>query len=256
VAAREPKRLLVEPSAIERGLLRGADFHHVRNVLRLDVGAELELADGRGNLHRCRLARRERGRFELEVTGSAQLPAPPPPLVTVIHGAARGGRSELVLQKCTELGADALVLALCERSTVRGELRPAKGARHREIVRQAARQSGRLFLPRLAQRVPLAEALPATVDRDAIDVRVIAAIGGDPLAAVEDRIRATRPARVTLAVGPEGGFTAGELALAAERGFRPTSLGPLTLRSETAAVVLTALAMHFSDRLTAPHEAL
>jgi len=95
-------------------------------------------------------------------------------------------------------------------------------------VRAAAGQCGRAWLPRVMPARELGDFL-ASPDLPA--PRVVAAPGAPALAAAPDR------AETVLLVGPEGGFTAAELAATAAAGFEPRGLGPHTLRTETAALV-------------------
>lgn len=228
--------------------LDGADHHHLARVLRLEVGASLRLVDEEGWSAEGEIVEIAKRELRIRLGARAQLPAPPPPQLTLIHGVARGGRSELVLQKATELGVDALLPALCERSVARPRETNDKRERWLEVVRQAARQSERTRLPVLAAPLPLPRALVR--ESTAGELRLVAALGGEPLSRQTTALRAA--AAVTMLVGPEGGLSPGEVELAQREGFVPVGLGPQVLRSETAALTLLALVAFTTGRLD-PH---
>src|SRR5690606_17625147 len=106
---------------------------------------------------------------------------------------------------------------------------PAEDRRLRwqRLVQAATGQCDRAHVPEVHGVEPLAQFVQRT---DLPDERYVAVPGAPPLAAAAGNA-------AVLAVGPEGGFTDEEVALAIAHGFRPKSLGPLTLRTETAALV-------------------
>jgi 16S rRNA (uracil1498-N3)-methyltransferase len=132
----------------------------------------------------------------------------------------KGDRLEWLVQKCTEVGVARLVLVDAERSVVRWD--PDRAAKQldrlRRIAAEAAMQSRRTWLPEVVGPRPAAEVLPDAA---------VAEPGGRPVAARDSCI----------AVGPEGGWSAAEVARAGDR----VSLGPNVLRVETAAVVAVTL---------------
>jgi 16S rRNA (uracil1498-N3)-methyltransferase len=188
--------------------------HHLRRVLRLRDGAAVSVTDGAGGWRLCRL------------DGDAVMPdgdvhrAAPPTPVTVAVAAPKGDRLDWLVQKCTEVGVARLVLVEAARSVVRWDgARSAKQLdRARRIAAEATMQSRRVWLPTLDGPLPAATVLPGAA---------VAEPGG----------RAVRRGDRLIAVGPEGGWTAEEAALAADR----VGLGRHVLRVETAAVVAAAL---------------
>ena len=131
---------------------------------------------------------------------------------------------ELVLSRCTEVGASAFHIVQAHRSIARG----ARQDRWQTIIREAAMLAGRLRVPIVAGPSPLAEVVaerpnPVMLVRGA----------PTPLAAMP------RPRETTLLIGPEGGWTEQELALVADH----AGLGPRNLRADTAAIVATAIAV-------------
>ncbi|HEU4754665.1 MAG TPA: RsmE family RNA methyltransferase, partial [Armatimonadota bacterium] len=148
----------------------------------------------------------------------------------------KGEKLEWVVQKATELGAARVSFLRTERTVV--EAGAERWARRREryerIAREAAEQSGRVRVPEIGEPQPPAEALRAPAERSLI----LAPGAREPLA----RVLEPAPGSVLLLVGPEGGFTDAELALAAEAGAAPVGLGRRVLRAETAALLAVGLA--------------
>ncbi|MCA9670635.1 MAG: 16S rRNA (uracil(1498)-N(3))-methyltransferase [Myxococcales bacterium] len=238
------KRLLVDHGAIsdDRALLGGDLARYVTRVLRFGVGDALSLCDGEGGLFEGRIDRVSGGRVEVAIAERRQLARPAGPRLWLLYGLAKASATETTLQKATELGVDRVTPVICERSVARPRDGDKKRARWGEIVRGAARQCERAFLPQVDEPQPLARAL---ADCGASHKLIASVAHGQTLSA-EGLAGA---GEVALAVGPEGGFTDAEVAAAERAGFAPVSLGPTILRSETAAIALLAIVAYGSGRL-------
>jgi 16S rRNA (uracil1498-N3)-methyltransferase len=195
--------------------------HHLERVLRLRSGEPVVVADGRGRWALAAWC----GRAELERTGPVHTEARSEPTLTVAFAPVKGDRPEWVVQKLTELGVDRIVPLRCERSVVRWTAERGRTAteRLRRVSREAAAQSRGTWLPEVTDMLPFAglAALGSTGEV------ALAQLGGDP----------PTPRHRVVAIGPEGGWTEGELA-----SELPTvGLGPTVLRAETAAVAAGVL---------------
>lgn len=200
--------------------LSAVETHHCRHVLRLKTGDELTVFDGRGHEARCRLA--EAGKLEFLQHANA----PTLHCRLTLAPAVTKRNMDWIIQKANELGVAALAPLVTDRTIVRA----AKPDRWREIAVEACKQSGNNWLPEIHAPVPLTEFLE---NAGAFDLKLIAALapGTVPLKS------ALKPARSALVlIGPEGDFTSAEVELARAAGCAPVSLGPLTLRAETAAL--------------------
>jgi 16S rRNA (uracil1498-N3)-methyltransferase len=196
---------------VESPELAPDDRHHLERVLRLRPGDELTVADGAGRWRRCRFGP------AVAADGDVMVEAPPAPAITIAFALTKGARPEWTVQKLTEVGVDRIVPFVSARSIVRwDEAKTARNAeRLRRVAREAAMQSRRAFLPVVEGVADFAD----VVDRRG--AALASADGGAP-----------DLSRTCLIVGPEGGWTDHELALAPAR----VSLGPTVLRAETAAV--------------------
>ena len=229
--------------------------HQAGTVLRLRPGDPMVLFDGTGGEWHGEVVSLHRG------AGSARLvrrdPGLPEPRLrlTVCQAMIRADRFELVLQKGTELGVAAFQPLLTKRvvgatgkgsPSQRAQERLLKAERWRRIVVEAAEQSGRTAVPDLheprALRTILAQGEPSIVCWEEGG-------GAPPLREALARIVPESGrnfggvSHVQLLIGPEGGFTPDEVDVAVAGGAQTATLGPLILRSETAAIAAAALAL-------------
>lgn len=238
------------PSSVLRGSivrLSGAPYEQIRRVLRMRVGDEVVLFDGRGSEYLVRL--REFGKAEAlgEIVSEAVVTTEPPHRVDLYLSLLnKAEKFEWALQKCTELGVSRFIPVVAARS-VTDMVRPERWER---IIQEAAEQSGRGVLPELAGAMPLWYACQEAVSGSTgfghnTRLALMPEVGGD--ISLRDAIKQAEAEvaleQVSLFIGPEGGFTAEEQQLAAECGLRVVKMGPRVLRAETAAVVAVTLTM-------------
>lgn len=224
--------------------LPDATANHLVRVLRLSAGDSFVLFNGDGHDYRARLDQVSR-RGALALIGDREaLTSESPMRVRLAQGIARGEKMDLILQKATELGVTAIQPLFTERTEVRLDVeRAAKRMTHwRSVVASACEQCGRARLPDLAPPVDLASLL-AGDPPDAL--RLILDPSGSNVAG---NLPQPSAAGVVLAVGPEGGFSAGERALLQGAGYLGLRLGPRVLRTETAGLAaLAVLQARFGD---------
>ncbi len=232
------RRIHLAPERIEGalGALGAEARRYLEHVLRLAPGARIEVFDGRGGRYQAEI---EPG-FESVRLGPREEAPPAPVEIALLAALAKGEKMDLVVQKATELGVARILPFAAERSVVR--LDPAKGearaARWRRIAEEAARQSGRADVPEVRPPASLPQAL---ADLPPGTRAFVFHRGGGPLAG---------GAAATLAavIGPEGGLTEAEVRACEAAGAARASLGPRTLRAETAAIVaVTLLQARFGD---------
>jgi 16S rRNA (uracil1498-N3)-methyltransferase len=223
------------PSSVR---LEGAALHHLR-VARVKTGEQVEVFDGRGRAWAARVehlgedhARLTLGQPRMVIVGRP---------VLLLQGLPKGDKLELVLQKATELGVAAIWPVTTARSVLRLTQAAAENrrARWQRIVEEAARQCGRADVPPVAPVRALSEAVQAlpsgiqllVLDEEERERRLSSATGdgSGPLA---------------LVVGPEGGLDREEVAELRQAGGESVTLGPLVLRTETAALVALAVLRH------------
>jgi 16S rRNA (uracil1498-N3)-methyltransferase len=223
-------------SVVEIG---GSDAHKIARVLRLREGDRLEIIDsaatafaatidGMGRVVRVRL---------LEIADERRA-ANATLLVEIAQAVPKGRRMEFVVEKGTELGAAAFLPFYCERSVGR-QVGAERLARWRRLARSSAQQSGRSEVPEIRDPLRFDALLERFGEYDA----VLFAWELAPRVPLRERLLAALPGsgRVLVVVGPEGGFTHGEVESATRRGAALLSLGPRILRTDTAAMALLAV---------------
>ena len=210
---RSGPHVLVED--VDEPELSADDRHHLERVLRVRSGDPLTVGDGAGRWRLCR--------FGASIAPDGDVVSVPAPDVEVAVGFAvlKGGRSETVVQKLTELGADRIVPFVAERSVVRWDQAKAvrQADRWRRVAREAVMQCRRLWLPQV-------ESLRAFGELDLAGAALAVSVGR-PLAGGEN----------FLLIGPEGGWADGELAAVDAH----VGLGPHVMRAETAATAAAAI---------------
>lgn len=218
--------------------------HQMRNVLRMAPGQRIVVLDNRGWEYEVELTTLRRKKATGQVISKQAVTGEPQVQVTLYQSLTKRSKFEWVLQKGTEIGVCRFVPLVTQRSLVRetAVIKPNRMARWRRIITEAAEQSGRGLLPELRAPVELAAAF---AERDAYQLALMP--WGE---AAQKNVRTTLaqmaqpPLAIALFVGPEGGFAEEEVEDGRRHNVIPITLGPRTLRTETAAVVATSLILH------------
>jgi 16S rRNA (uracil1498-N3)-methyltransferase len=221
------------PLTIGPFMLDGVEAHHLATVRRLRPGDAVCLFNGDGREYPARITSSKRGAIALEILGIEE---PQRELAWMLEVAAplpKGDRSQFLVEKLTELGVTAFVPLLCQRSNTHP--REAKREKLERHVIEGSKQCGRNVLMKIADLTPWAD---HAIRGDAEEMRILA----HPYQSEDLAVLRKPGGPVRVAVGPEGGFTDEEVALALHHGWHTVSLGPRILRIETAAVVLATLA--------------
>jgi 16S rRNA (uracil1498-N3)-methyltransferase len=216
------------------------EARHLRDVLRLKASDEVYVFDGRGREFRCRLVKTTRDAAELSIEAEVEPAKPESQLhFNLCVALLKGEKFDLVVQKATELGVTKVTPLITRYADIhlRDESDAAKRvARWQRIALEAAKQSGRAFVPEVS--APVAFEL---VEADGLGV-MFSERSGDSLKSLP-----TSHA-VTALVGSEGGWSDEEIESARARNFHIITLGGRVLRAETAAITVAVLLQHlFGD---------
>lgn len=226
----------------ERARVEGEAAHRIARVLRLRPGDMVELCDGSGQVFQVQLneisPQGAWGRVQAVKSPSVE----PGVYLTLYQAIIREKRMAWLLEKATEVGISRIVPLTTER-TVRakeGRVDASRLRRWERIVREAAEQSRRTRLPEVAEAM--------TFDQVCQEIRGIALIcctqaSTRPLQQALLELWEDGSENVELLIGPEGGWSPSEVEQAIAAGMYPVSLGRRILRSETAGVVASALAL-------------
>lgn len=206
--------------------------HQWTRVLRLQPNDEVILSDGTGKEARCAVVAVEKKRVSLRILEQMRNEREPERAVSLFCAVLKRENFELVVQKATEIGVKEIVPILTKR-TVKLQ---TKTERLQKIAQEAAEQSGRAIIPVIHEPMTFAQAMTLAGENtmnlffdlspDALDTK---------------KIIAKTQKRIGVFIGPEGGWDETEIAVAKQAGFRSASLGALTLRAETAAIVASYL---------------
>ena len=211
-------------------------------VLRLGEGAEIELLDGRGNAFLAILMRGDAGELFGSIVAARAVNSEPRVQLTLYFGLTQREKLEWILQKGTEVGVAVFQPFISKRTLVRDEASARKKrARWEGILREAAEQSGRGRVPELRDPLNFAQALDyAGINQDL----TLACWVHEKQKSLKDALTDTKPSRVGLFTGPEGGFAPQEVDELTRSGAQMISLGPRVLRMETAAILAPALVLY------------
>ena len=212
----------------------GDEFHHSIRVVRLREGEAVEVFDRSGKMANAIIESIARDQAVLKI-GDEIASRESSLDIALAMAIIQLEKFELVLQKATELGVRAIIPLVTDRIELRAERYAGKHERWQRILFEAVKQSGRSVVPSIES--------PASFDD-------VIALGGLKIVFDAEASPSTAEPRerVTLFIGPEGGWSERELALARDHGAHFQRLGPRRLRAETAAIVATAvIAARFAD---------
>jgi 16S rRNA (uracil1498-N3)-methyltransferase len=246
-------RFYVPPTRwnVDRLSLDASEAHHCLDVLRMKTGDRATVFDGQGHEATVEIAHASKDRVDFKTLQHSKTP---PLACDIVLGQAvpKGKNMDLIIEKATELGAASIVPILSERTVIRvdAENGADKQEKWQRVAIEAAKQCGRNWLPDVQppitpkaffdSRPKFDLMLIASLQPGAHQVRtVLSEFAGDGPAALR-----RKPRRVLVLVGPEGDFTPAEISLAKSAGCQPITLGPIILRTETAAIYCLSVLSH------------
>ncbi|MDX1390329.1 MAG: 16S rRNA (uracil(1498)-N(3))-methyltransferase [Acidobacteriota bacterium] len=213
------------------------EAHHVTRVLRLRAGDRVSVFDGLGGEWEATLLSSGPDPARVRIGRACSGVVEAPLAVTIYQGLGRLDRMDWLVQKATETGVRAIRLVTMHRSD---SSRGARGrvGRWQRIALEACKQSGRRVIPEICIDDDLPGSPETGTSPWVLDPR-------EEAVPISEVLAGNAPSGgVAIVVGPEGGLTPAETAGLVERGWRRVHLGPRVLRTETAGVVASALALH------------
>ncbi|MBN2588575.1 MAG: 16S rRNA (uracil(1498)-N(3))-methyltransferase [Sedimentisphaerales bacterium] len=239
------QRFFINKDSISAGQVKITDprVHQIRDVLRMKTGNEIIVLDNTGMEYHARLTGISQKEITGEIIDQNKCEAEPHTSITLYQSMLARDKFEVVLQKCTEVGVTCFVPVITERSIVRKpeKITKEKLSRFESIIAEAAEQSGRGIIPSIKSPVTMNQAL---AELDGYDICLF----GSTLDCVSLkeilRSNASIPGKIALFIGPEGGFSDGELEEFSHRGVKAFSLGRRILRTETAGIVASSLILY------------
>jgi 16S rRNA (uracil1498-N3)-methyltransferase len=220
-------------------VIEGEESHHLTRVVRAEAGETILAVDGEGTAYRCRIASIDRNAVRCGILEKLERYNEPKVEVSLMLPVLKNhNRVEWIVEKGTELG-------VCRFIPVQTERTIARRVRHdrlRKIAFAAMKQSKRSFLPEITETKLFPDLLAGT---DSTYDKVYIGHEEEPLSDTLIGMRGQLTGqRVLLLVGPEGGFTGGEMERARGHGAQSVSLGLRRYRAETAAIIMAAYVVH------------
>lgn len=237
----------VEPSKIQGTHISidGPDVNHIRNVLRMNPGEEVNVTDGTGEkVYRCVIESIGEEEVELKVMWAQEKGMELPSKIYLFQGLPKSDKMELIIQKAVELGVFEIIPMATARAVVKLDQKKAaaKVKRWQAISESAAKQSKRLLIPEVKEPMKFSEALKYAAS---LDVRLIPYELAEGMEGTRRILSSVKPGEsVAIFIGPEGGFEEAEVEQAKEAGFQAITLGRRILRTETAGMTVLSILMY------------
>ncbi|MBO5551677.1 MAG: 16S rRNA (uracil(1498)-N(3))-methyltransferase [Lachnospiraceae bacterium] len=219
--------------------IRGDDYNHIKNVLRMQQGEVISVSDGiSGNEYRCHIEgfadKAVHCRLDFIKKADTELPV----RVMLFQSLPKSDKMEFVIQKAVELGVTEIIPVASERCVVRLDEKKAsaKVSRWNGIAESAARQSMRGIVPEVKEVMDFSRALSYAGSCDVKLIPYELAEDFERTRHITDSIK--KGQTIAVFICPEGGYAEGEITEAQENGVTPITLGKRILRTETAALVV------------------
>jgi len=234
-------RFYIPQPRIENGMLsvEGDEVKHIRKVLRLKSGDEISVFDGLGREFEGAIVKEGLSAVVIGIKNVYSSTRDSPLEVTLAQSLLKGEKMDYLIQKATELGIEEIVPFLSSRSVplLEKSKRIKRHQRWKRIAVEASKQCGRRVVPEIEFLQNYSEMLQrATPD----SLRLILwEREGVKLKEILERPKERK--KIFFVVGPEGGFSEGEVDEAKGSGFTPVTLGRRILRAETASLCLLSI---------------
>ncbi len=223
-------------------IINGADYNHIKNVLRMQVGDTCLVSCG-GQSDLCQIDSFFEDAVLLEIIEENYNDTELPVKIYLFQGLAKGDKMEYIIQKTVELGAYAVVPVEMKHCVVKLDNKKAKSkqTRWQSISESAAKQSKRNIIPEIMDICTFDKALQFA---KTLDLILVPYENKDGMKATADALKNLKNVKsVGIFIGPEGGFENSEIEKALEMGAKVISLGKRILRTETAAITAVSMCM-------------
>lgn len=231
-------------------LITGGDVNHIRNVLRMTKGEQIDISSKESAVqYRCEITKLDEETVTARIMWAQEADTELPSRIILFQGLPKGDKMELIIQKAVELGVYEIVPVATKRAVVKLDDRKAeaKCRRWNAISESAAKQSKRMLVPEVKPVMTFAEALAYASEH--CEKKLIPYELAEGMQETRKIFSGILPGEsVAVFIGPEGGFEEREVALAREAGALPVTLGRRILRTETAGMtVLSVLMFHLEQ---------
>ena len=228
----------------EKIYIEGSDVNHIKNVLRMKVGEELQISDGNNKKYLCAIESMTSEEVCLVIEEEQSADNELPSKIYLFQGLPKSDKMELIVQKAVELGAYEIVPVATKRAVVKLDEKKAskKVERWNSIAESGAKQSGRNRIPEVKQVCTFKEAIRYASELDVVLIPYELAEGMQETKTIISSIQPGQS--IGIFIGPEGGFETEEVEFAMEQGAKPITLGKRILRTETAGLTTLSILMY------------
>ncbi len=226
--------------------ITGADFNHIKNVLRMVIGEQLLVSCNNAS-DLCEIESFESDTVVLKIIEQNYQSTNLPIKIHLFQGLPKSDKLELIIQKSVELGVETITPVAMKRSIVKIDDKKKKSKRERwqAIAEAAAKQSKRTSIPQVCDVLSYKEFITLAKELDLLLVPYECANGMAATKEVLTQIKSGMS--IGIIIGPEGGFEQKEIDDALSIGGKVISLGSRILRTETAAITTVAMCMLYSE---------
>lgn len=223
--------------------IEGSDVNHMKNVLRMKLGEQLEVSDGNNLKYLCEVSAFEEDEVVVHILEKMEADTELSSNLYLFQGLPKSDKMDLIVQKAVELGVTSVIPVSTKRAVVKLDDKKAakKVQRWNTIAESAAKQAGRSRIPQVTEVLTFQEALRKSQELDLVLIPYELAEG---MAKTREIIKNLKKGQsVGIFIGPEGGFEHSEVEMAIESGAKDITLGKRILRTETAGLTMLSILM-------------
>ena len=238
------RRIFIKALLQEELVITGGDAHHLGRVMRARAGDRILVADDEGKVGEYELTGFTESSVSMRLVQYVEERTESPVEIVLAQCLPKGDKLDLIVQKATELGGNVIVPLASDNCVVRYDSKKAQARQEKwqKIADEAGKQCGRSRLPEVQPVQPFGEWLREMAGEQSGDTAICMCYENELQQGMKDFLQGQRAAkRFVVIIGPEGGFSLAEAALAKEMGIASVSLGTRILRAETAAISAVAL---------------
>ena len=221
--------------------LDGENANHIINSLRCKIGEEIEISSGDGYDYICKIEEINKNSVIAKIIDCFGNESEPKTKITLYQGLPKSEKMELIIQKCVELGIDEIVPVNTDRTIVKlvGK-EDKKIVRWNKISEAAAKQSRRGKIPAILPILNFSDAIKQA-NKNSLNIIPYEKEKSNTIKSI---IKQFNGNSIGIFIGPEGGFSEKEIALAVGNNITPITLGKRILRTETAGFITTAILLY------------
>lgn len=223
-------------------IIDNEDVSHITKVLRLGIGSQIKVCDGRGMDYEAEIEQIESKRIVCRIIYSEKCNNEPNIEVVLFQGIPKASKMDYIIQKTTELGIAKIIPLILDRCVVKIEdKKNKKQEKWQKIANEAAKQCGRGVIPEVCMPLSLDEAIKYMEDLDLCFVPYEC----EEKQKLRDTLTKNENVKsVGFIIGPEGGFDGSEIDKIKQAGIETITLGKRILRTETAGEAVLAMVMY------------